>query len=104
MKVSSEISKIIRIGHNLLVLPIDLPQFLDFVKSHLSLRSFQIEGCVPCPTVWQIESAAHRVCVSEGSVNDVRVGYAKYKFMNTDARQQTRFTEQSIVGRTLKLE
>jgi hypothetical protein len=40
----------------------------------------------------------------KGGVNDVRVGYAKYKFMNTDAGQETRFTEQSIVGCTLKLE
>ena len=85
MEISSEVSKIISIGHDFFVLPIDFPQFLGFVKSHFGLRSFQSEGCVPGTAICKIESAAHRVGVSEGSVNDVRVGYAKYKFMNTDA-------------------
>ncbi len=41
--------------------------------------------------------AARRVCVSERSVHNMCIGNTKYELVNTYARQQARFTKQSII-------
>ncbi len=98
MEISSKVGEIISVGRDFLIPPIDFLQFFSFVKCHLSLCSFQSKSCVPGAAVRQVKPAARGVYMSEGGVNDVCVGQSKYQFVNTDAGQEARFTEQSVIG------
>lgn len=47
MKISPKVGEIIRVGRDLLFLPVDFLQFLSFVKRRFNLSGFQSKGCVP---------------------------------------------------------
>lgn len=104
VKVSPEICQIIFERKRFRLGPLDLFEFLGFVKGDLCLSGVQFERRVPPATFWAVEPAAQRVRVGERGVHDVGVGHAEKQFVDADAGKQVGLSQESVIGGAIELE
>jgi hypothetical protein len=72
MKFSSEVRYEVAIKEALLLLPIDFPQLICFMKRGLDSRCLQGERCVPRSSFWPTETISMRIGMSERGVDYFR--------------------------------
>ena len=97
VELTSEIGKIVVELDFILVTP-HFGQVDGFVKSNLRLRRSQLKSRIPCAAICVIETAAQRMRVGEGSVDNSRVRYAGNQFVWTDSGQQSTLGKHSFIG------
>ena len=104
MKSGAEIGQVLPVGRGFALLPVHLPQTLGKVKRNFGLRRVERERGIPGPAIRTIEAAAFGTRMGEGGIYDVPVGNSEYQFMDGDAGQQIRFSQQTFIGCALELE
>src|SRR5579872_2915057 len=73
------------------------------MKCNFRLRGLHFESGIPCASIRTIEPSPHRVGMRKRSVHDMCQAETGNQFHRADAGQPSTLAEQSVVGRTLKL-
>lgn len=97
VELAAEIRKIV-IELDFILVTAHFCQVNRFVKSDFSLCRVQLESAIPGAAICVVESAAQRMGVGEGGIDDLRVRYTGNQLVRADGRQQTTLSERSFVG------
>ena len=99
----AEIREIVVVGDAFLH-PVDFSEFERFVPGGLGLRRFELKPGIPGTTIRTVESAAERMGMRKGRVDDVVTRNAGHQLVDADTRQPIVLGEQAVIGRVVQSE
>src|SRR5579872_1033557 len=102
MEFMSEISQVVYVGRDLLVVPIDFFQLNGPVESYFRLRGLDFESSIPGSSFGGIKASTKRTGVSEGCINYMREAKARNQFNSAYARQPATLAKQAIICSALE--
>ena len=97
VELTSEIRKIVVELDFILITPY-FGEVDCFVESDLRLRCGQLKSRIPGAAIRVIETAAQRMRVREGGIDNSRVRYAGNQFVWADSGQQPTLGKRSFIG------